>query len=316
MLADRTVVPRDRLARAVHGGSGAANNRGGNMKTTAAALLLSTLCGANSLAAAKGRAGTGTTPCDFYQLSIQATHCKVKVLINGVANEVLSLDATHGGAVSGPLHERDLKPNNTITLQLEATDAETTVSLNVLGVTSERQIVSTNEPGNVLALDLDAKQIAASKSKRFSARFAASFRKAKPRAKVELVGEAEAKEYARYLAGLLRSRQREKLADELLPFALQSPQAKGLSAAEVREKVLGEMPGLLDDKVFLADKGAPIEVKTMVSESRATYELRVRDGNGLLQFHERGSPEKKPRDIIVIIEKVGGKIQIVEFGIQ
>jgi hypothetical protein len=279
-------------------------------------ILLGVLCAVTSVAMAKDRGATRPAPVDFYQMSVQATDCKVTVLINGVANQDFSLNARHGGAVSGPLYQKDLKPTNTITLQLADTTPETTVSLNVSGAIGEDQIVSTDQPGNVLALVLDGKQIAASKTKRFSGQFVASFRKPEPKPNLELVSEDEAKAYAKYFAGLLRSKNRDKLFEELLPLAQKSPKSKGLSVAELREKFNSEMAELLDNSVFLADKGTPIEVKAKTSKLRATYEVRVKGGNGLVQFHETKDGEKKLHDILVVIEKVGGKIQIAELGIQ
>lgn len=250
---------------------------------------------------------------DFYQVSLEATHCKVKVLVNGIPNEELSMDATHSSVASAPLRRQDLKAENTITVQVEDADADTRLSLNVQGVSEEGEVVATNEPGNVVALSLDAKRIAAAKTKSFSASFRASFREKKPEPASEAIEDEEARTYGRYFVGLLRGKNVAKLTEELLPFFARSPEAKHLSDVEVRQRFGTELRQFLDGSVFADDKGSPLEVKPPTSKAGKSYQLFARGEEGLVGFHAKGDPEKKPSFVLLAIAKRQGKIQVVEF---
>jgi hypothetical protein len=284
---------------------------GRNHSMVACAGLWFFLAGSTALAKEKG--STAERQYDLYQVSIQARHCKLKVLVNGIPNENLSMNASHSSAASAPMYRQDLKPRNTITLRVEEADEETDVSLNVVGVTMERQVISTDEPGNVLALSLDARTIAASKTKVFSARFKASFRKAEAEARSSAIAEEEAQTYANYFAELLRSKNSEKLTSELLPFYKRSPEANGLSDAQLQAKFSGELGSFLENVVFFEHKGTPIEVKTRTTTAGTGYELRMADGEGLVDFYEKADRDKKKHFVAVVIEKIKGKIQIAKF---
>lgn len=275
--------------------------------------LLLLFCLASRTADAKRQGATAEAKYDFYQASLQAAHCKVKVLVNGIPNENLSMDATHGSVASAPLFRQDLKTQNTITLLVQDADAEASVTLNVQGVDSEREIVSTNEPGNIVALNLDAKQLAASKAKSFSAHFRANFRASKPEPASEPIGDEEARTYARHFVGLLRNRDVANLTEELLPFFARSPEAKRLSDAEARQRFGSELVQFLDSSVFLEDKGAPIEVKPRTTSAGKSYELVAKGEEGLAGFYEKSDPEKKKNLVVLAIAKRQGKIQVVEF---
>jgi hypothetical protein len=250
---------------------------------------------------------------DFYQVSLEAMHCKVKVLVNGIPNEQLSMDATHSSAASAPFRRQDLKAENTITVQVEDTDADTRLSLNVQGVSEEGEVVATNQPGNVVALDLDAKRIAAAKTKSFSASFRASFREKKPEPASEAIEDEEARTYGRYFVGLLRSKNVAKLTEELLPFFARSPEAKRLSDVEARQRFGTELRQFLDGSVFADDKGSPLEVKPQTSKAGKSYQLVARGQEGLVGFHSKGDPETKRSFVLLAIAKRQGKIQVVEF---
>lgn len=282
------------------------------MKRFAHIGFLLLLCLASRTAGAKGRGSAAEARYDFYQVSLQAGHCKVKVLVNGVPNQNLSMDATHSSVASAPLFRQDLKTQNTITLKVADADADAHVTLNVQGVSSEREIVSTNDPGNIAALDVDAKQIAASKSKSFSARFRANFRESKPEAPFEAMEDEVARAYGRYFVGLLRSKDVAKLTEELLPFFARSPEARRLSDGEARQRFTSELAQFLDSSVFVEDKGLPIEVKPRRTNEGKSCELVAKGGEGLVGFYEKSDREKK-NFVVLAIAKRQGKIQVVDF---
>jgi hypothetical protein len=275
--------------------------------------LLLLFCLASRTTDAKRQGSAVEASYDFYQVSLQAVHCKVKVLVNGIPNENLSMDGSHSSAASAPFYRQDLKTQNTITLQVEGTDADARVTLNVQGISSEREVVSTNDPGNIVALDLDAKQIPASKTKSFSARFRANFRESKPEPASEVIGDEEARTYARYFVGLLRSKDVAKLTDELLPFFARSPEAKRLSDAEARQRFNTELLQFLDGSVFVEDRGSPIEVKPRTTKAGKSCELVAKGGEGLVGFYAKNDREKKKSFVELAVAKRQGKIQVVEF---
>ncbi len=275
--------------------------------------LLFLLCLVGRTAAAKPQGAAAQVRYDFYQVSLQAAHCRVKASVNGVANQNLSVKASPSSVASVPLFRQDLKTHNTITLQVEEAGADASVTLNVQGVSREREIVSTNEPGNVAALDLDAKRISASKSKSFSVRFRASLRESKPEPASEAIEDEEARAYARTFVGLLRNKDVAKLTEELLPFFRRSPQAERLSEAEARQRFTGELRQFLESSVFMEDKGSSIEVKPRMINAEKSYELIAKGGEGLLGFHAKSDPAKKRNSVVLSIAKRQGKIQVVEF---
>lgn len=275
--------------------------------------LLLFFCLASRTSDARPKGAAAEARYDFYQASLQAAHCKVKVLVNGIPNQNLSMDALHGSVASAPLSRQDLKTQNTITLRVEEADADAHLTLNVQGVRGEREIVATDEPGNIVALDLDGKQIAASKRKSFSARFRANFRESEPEPASEAIEDEEARNYARYFVGLLRSKDVAKLTEELLPFFAHSPGAMQLSDAEARQRFASELAQFLDNNVFVEDEGSPIEVRRRTAHPGKSCELVAKGAAGLVGFYEKSDQEKKKSVIVLAIAKRQGKLQVVDF---
>lgn len=275
--------------------------------------LLSLLCLVGRTTEAKPQGAIAQARYDFYQVSLQAAHCRVKASVNGVANENLSVNATPSSVASVPLFRQDLKAQNTITLQVEDAGADTSLTLNVQGVSRAGEIVSTDEPGNIVALALDAKRIAASKSKSFTVRFRANLRESKPEPACEAIEDEEARSYARTFVGLLRNKDVAKLTEELLPFFRRSPQAERLSEAEARQRFARELGQFLESSVFAQDEAASFEVKPRTTKDGKSYELLAKGSEGLVGFHEKSDPERAPHAVVLAIAERQGKIQVVEF---